>query len=410
MKEIWVRATLFSLLGVITALLGFWLNDYLPESIVGKIGADAVDTILNILSSSMLAVTTFSLSTMVAAYSSASGGATPRATQLLIQDSTTQNVLSSFIGSFLFSVVGIIALNMGLYGERGKVLLFIATLAVLVFVIYNLLRWINHLTQFGRLGETTTRVERVTERALNDRAQSLTLGAAPLEDAPIIPENSTQILSSKSGYVQFIDLPLLGRLSEGAVRAIYCVEGAGSFIAIRTPIAYTVGLSAEENRKVEEAFAISTQRSFEQDPRFGFSVLSEVASRALSPAVNDPGTAIDVISRGTRLFTNFSEALKQNRSEIVWPHLYLSRLCIDDLFDDFFTPIARDGATLIEVMIALQKSLRHLKESDEALYRGSAEVMGRLALKRAKIALSLPEDYERLEHHFYALMGEKVVD
>ena len=41
---------------------------------------------------------------------------TPRATRLVVEDVTTQNVLATFIGSFLFSLVGIIALNMGAYG------------------------------------------------------------------------------------------------------------------------------------------------------------------------------------------------------------------------------------------------------------------------------------------------------
>jgi hypothetical protein len=42
-------------------------------------------------------------------------------------------------------------------------------------------------------------------------------------------------------------------------------------------------------------------RSFDQDPRFGAVVLTEIASRALSPGMNDPGTAIDVIGRAVRL-------------------------------------------------------------------------------------------------------------
>lgn len=66
-----------------------------------KVGAEAVDNILNILASSMLAVTTFSLSIMVTAYGSATTNVTPRATRLVVEDVTTQNVLATFIGSFL---------------------------------------------------------------------------------------------------------------------------------------------------------------------------------------------------------------------------------------------------------------------------------------------------------------------
>lgn len=71
----------------------------IPESVSVKVGAEAVDNILNILASSMLAVTTFSLSIMVTAYGSATTNVTPRATRLVVEDVTTQNVLATFIGS-----------------------------------------------------------------------------------------------------------------------------------------------------------------------------------------------------------------------------------------------------------------------------------------------------------------------
>ncbi len=146
LKKLWFRATLFAMVAIITALLSILFRSMIPESVSVKVGAEAVDNILNILASSMLAVTTFSLSIMVTAYGSATTNVTPRATRLVVEDVTTQNVLATFIGSFLFSLVGIIALNMGAYGERGRVILFIVTLVVIALIISTLLRWIQHLT------------------------------------------------------------------------------------------------------------------------------------------------------------------------------------------------------------------------------------------------------------------------
>lgn len=76
-KRLWFRAGLFSLLGILTALLAVVFKGYIPIELPGQIGADAVDKILSIIASSMLAVTTFSLSTMVTAYGAASTGTTP---------------------------------------------------------------------------------------------------------------------------------------------------------------------------------------------------------------------------------------------------------------------------------------------------------------------------------------------
>ena len=149
-KRLWFRASLFSLLGVATALLAVVFKDFVPESLPTRIGADAVDKILGIIASSMLAVTTFSLSTMVTAYGAASSGVTPRATTLVMEDTTTQNALATFIGSFLFSLVGIIALSTGAYGEAGRVVLFAVTILVILLVIGTLLRWIDHLSRLRR--------------------------------------------------------------------------------------------------------------------------------------------------------------------------------------------------------------------------------------------------------------------
>ena len=154
-RTLWIRATLYVVLALAAALLAVLIERLLPGPLPVDIGADAVDRILDILASSMLAVTTFSLSVMVAAYSTATSNVTPRATRLLMQDTTTQNVLGTFIGAFLFSLVGLVALSTGAYGESGRVVLFAITLLVIALIVVTILRWIDHLSRFGRVGDTT---------------------------------------------------------------------------------------------------------------------------------------------------------------------------------------------------------------------------------------------------------------
>ncbi|KER81756.1 DUF2254 family protein, partial [Xanthomonas arboricola] len=153
-KRMWFRSTLYGVLGVITALAGAFLRFLIPDGLATQIGADSVGNILTILAASMLTVTTFSLSTMVSAYGSASSSATPRAARLLIEDTRAQGALATFIGAFLFSIVGLIALSTGLYGDNGRLVLFGATIAVIIVITITLLRAIEQFSRFGRLGET----------------------------------------------------------------------------------------------------------------------------------------------------------------------------------------------------------------------------------------------------------------
>lgn len=64
-QKLWFRATLFAIAAIATALVSILFKSFIPVSVSVRIGAEAVDNILNILASSMLAVTTFSLNIMV---------------------------------------------------------------------------------------------------------------------------------------------------------------------------------------------------------------------------------------------------------------------------------------------------------------------------------------------------------
>lgn len=405
-KRLWFRASLFSLLGIAAALIAIFFKDFVPPSLPARIGADAVDDILGIIASSMLAVTTFSLSTMVSAYSAASSGVTPRATTLIMEDTTTQNALATFLGSFLFSLVGIIALNTGVYGAQGRVVLFAATIAVLVLIVHTLLRWIDHLSKLGRVGETIDRVEQAAIKALDGRTEWPFLGGAEYPKGFTPPDSACAVLSTETGYVQHIDVQALGTLAKDYRLELYLEVLPGSFVHEGMLLAQIVALSTSEGNdartvaeKVLATITIGVRRTFEHDPRFGLSVLSEIASRALSPAVNDPGTAIDVIGRGVRCFARCAtHATSVGHTNPDCSQVHLRGLEIDDMFDDFFAPIARDGAGLIEVDIRMMKALLSLSEIHPQLFKGICSTHARLLLERAETALTLNEEKTRLRY------------
>ncbi|RMS59281.1 hypothetical protein ALP63_101258 [Pseudomonas syringae pv. aceris] len=399
-KKLWLRATLFSLLGVATALISILLKDSIPFSLSARIGADAVDKILSIIASSMLAVTTFSLSTMVTAYGAASSGVTPRATTLVMEDTTTQNALATFIGSFLFSLVGIIALSTGVYGAQGRVLLFAATIVVVILIVYTLLRWIDHLSKLGRMGETIDLVEKAAIDAIDHRVRWPYLGGVAFPKGWTVPIGSQIVTSESTGYVQHIGVQALSEVAEAGNLKIFVDILPGSFVHLGRPLAYLVPLAKESveitgepSEKVLATLTIGTRRTFEHDPRFGLSVLSEIASRALSPAVNDPGTAIDVIGRGVRSLTTWCKPQPvAPEHEKSCGQVFLHGLTVDDLFDDFFAPIARDGAAIIEVDLRLMKALISLAQIDPALFKAVCVRHANILLRRSDSALALNEE------------------
>ena len=84
-RKLWLRVSVMALIGVATAAAGIVFAPYVPDAWTIKIGAQAIDGILNVLASSMLAVTVFSVSTMVAAYGAATNNVTPCATRVTVR-------------------------------------------------------------------------------------------------------------------------------------------------------------------------------------------------------------------------------------------------------------------------------------------------------------------------------------
>jgi len=394
-RQLWFTVAIYCAVGILTALSALLLEPLIPVNVSSRIGADAVDRILGVLSSSMLAVTTFSIATMVQAFSSASSGATPRATRLLVEDRTAQRALAVFIGSFVFSLVSIIALSTGIYGASGRLILFFVTIGVIVLIVVMLLRWIDRLSKLGRVGETVDQVENATSRAIEARRKRPYLGGHPAVD---VPASAMAVIIDDVGYVERIDMARLATIAKEASCDIHVHSLPGAFVTPDRALAFsTAQLDEKLKNELASAFAMGGARSFDQDPRFGMIVLAEIASRALSPAVNDPGTAIDVIGTAVRLLHEWSKPDKtESGDEVEFPGVYVPPLTSQELIEDVFTPIGRDGAALIEVGMRLMKGLHAVSQMPNPDLRQATRAQAADVFARFEKALSSPVDLTRL--------------
>lgn len=372
-RKVWFRAALFTVAAVMFALAAGVVGSWVPFTLEIDLGQGSVGTILQIIAASMLTVTTFSLTVMVTAYSSATTIGTPRATQLLVQDPTSQNVLSSFIGAFVFALVGIIALSTNYYTEQGRTILFFGTLLLVVIIVVTLLRWIAHLATFGRMSDVIDRVESAATSAARAYAEHPTLGARAASQ----PDHTSHpVRGEESGYVTQVDMSALQKAMEDLGDATVFVSATpGRFVDAHTPLVFaSTALPDDTRMAVVEAFRVEHHRTYDQDPRLGLIALAEIASRALSPSTNDPGTAIQVIGAIHRVFTVVESTPKDE--EVAYSQVQVAAVPLEDLVDDAFRPIARDGAGMIEVQLRLQKCLGALAAADPEhaeLFRSAAD-------------------------------------
>jgi uncharacterized membrane protein len=333
---------------------------------------------------------------MVAAYASASNTATPRAFSLVISDDVSQNSLSTFIGAFIFSVVALIALQNGYYGKAGRFVLFVLTLMMLAMIIVTFVSWVDRIARLGRLKGTINKVEAATAAAFQRRRRAPTLRGTP---AGWREHGGLVIYGGSIGYVQGVDVTALQACAKKSRLRITLAALPGTFCAPGRALAYVAAdsgdLSAIDTSRIAKAFRIGDDRQFEEDPRFGLVVLSEIASRALSSAVNDPGTAIYIIGVFVRLFALWSKPVEEGDSRTgECDRVEVPEISLPDMFDDAFTAIARDGAGVIEVAGRLQKALDSLASIGDVAMRNAAIHHSRMALARAENVLELPEDLQ----------------
>ncbi|SPF80389.1 DUF2254 domain-containing protein [Pseudoprimorskyibacter insulae] len=364
-RRIYVRVILIAVLSLLAVGLAPVLAPFIPEDFAQNIGADALGPILTILASSMLGVTTFSLTIMVTGFTKATSQWTPRSQNILREDTVTHSVLANFLGAYLYSLMAIILRATDVFDHRDVVVLFGVTLIVVALVVVSFIRWIVHLEGIGSLHRTASALEEQAATAIAGEGAAPCLGCRPLTD-PLaqIPDHTVPVRAEVGGYLlQIFEDRLQGvaTLHDGR---IFVIVPVGQFVYPGDVLAYVDGIGRQEDdafAKLRAAMPIGDMRSFEQDPAFALTTLSEIALRALSPGINDPGTAVDIANRLGRCLALLDAPTKASapRLDRVW----LPGVTADALVKAAFDPMSRCAGGAAEVHSGILYNLDKLTDA-----------------------------------------------
>ncbi len=266
---------------------------------------DARDLLIGI-ASTMVTVIALLLGLTVVALQLSSTQFSPRLLRNFLRDRPNQVVLSAFVATFAYSTAGLYTVGVS-GGDRtasfprlavsGSIVLLFISLGLLVF-------FADHLVHSIQVDAIMNGVQRNTLTVIRDGL----LTGAP--DAPEVPGGATAITSRRSGYVQAVRCPAL--LSHAA-RQGACLRlrpRVGEHVVAGTTLAWiwpaAPGGPAPDPRAftgaLEAGVRIGFERTLEQDAAFGIRQLVDSACKALSPAVNDPYTAVQAIDHLSVIF------------------------------------------------------------------------------------------------------------
>ncbi|WP_268795380.1 DUF2254 family protein [Sphingomonas sp. Leaf23] len=258
--------------------------------------------------------------------------------------------------------------------------------------MFTLLRWVAHLAAFGRMSDVIDRVEDAACSAMRTFAKDPHSGERP----PVpLPAGARPVLPDGIGYVTYIDFDRLVAQARQRDITVHVAAIPGTMVHKGRPLFHVVGGDdLERDSDLVKAFTIERHRDFDHDPRLGLIALGEIAGRALAPATNDPGTAVEVLNALFRTLTQLPAHGAVPDGDL--PPIHMVRPSIEEMVRAGFAPIVREGAGEEEVAIrafkilfALGETLPHAGEVTRALTDELAENVARVMLDTAAAAKTL---------------------
>jgi uncharacterized membrane protein len=280
-------------------------------------GADARDLaagaqgvavpVLTTIAAASISTLTFVFSTLMLLLQLASAQLSPRAIRKILREGRTQFVMSVFAATFVFALT---SLSM-LYGEENPGVALLLTLVgtlLMIASITTFIYFVGYVVDRVRAPSVIRLIGAETEYWLR-RTYSL---ETPPECAPTCAATSAatktiDVRASSSGLVSGIDTQRLLQLAEKASATIVLEIEFGSAVTEGLVIGRIEGSTdARLAAQVSRGISAVAERTIEGDPAWGFRVLVDIAIKALSPAINDPTTATQVIDELERLLAILS--------------------------------------------------------------------------------------------------------
>jgi len=288
----WVVAELVAELDVIVAELE-------GESIERVLGATAgsVQVVTAAVATAMLTFMGVVFALTILALQMASSQFSPRVMRTFVRSRMTKWTMGTFMATFTYAIVLLAYIEPG----NDEVAAFLPAIAFGVLLIgvfaclFLFVAYVNHVVRLVRVGQIINRITMESRLAID---QALVVPGDLREvAAPDLTGAVSTVTAERSGVLGGVDLRSMARLGERHDCTLELRVRIGDFVADGGPLVTLHGTDAPPIAAVRRTVFVDTERTMFEDPAFGLRQLVDIASRALSPGVNDPTTAVQAIDR-----------------------------------------------------------------------------------------------------------------
>jgi uncharacterized membrane protein len=331
--------------------------------------AQVAQVILSVIATSTMTVVSIVFAILLMTLTLASMQFSPRILISFVRDKGTQWTLGIFLGTFSYCLAALPAARSvphpfaPILTVLGAMLLALASVGWLLF-------FIHHISHAISVNHIVDRIARETELVIDAlMPDARTNHYRPATPAPGPDGEEFPILNEVSGYIRFIDtrrLVAFARLHHLRVRV---TRRVGHFVPAGVPllmVSRRTRLDRHHAVDLTGAFDIGPMRTLQQDVEFGVIQIVDIALRAISPAVNDPSTAISCIDQLTRIIIRWIDRIPPQPLLFSPPHVLrviLPWIDLDGLLDTAIEQIRAYGANDVAVSLRLLRLLQDVAVS-----------------------------------------------
>jgi uncharacterized membrane protein len=289
-NSMWILPVLSALAAIVLVHVLHWIEKELGW--VSPVDADTARAVLGTMASSLFTCVVFVCTALLVAVQLASAALTPRIIGLVFRDPVTKISLTLLVFTFTFSLAALIRIKgaVPLLTAHLAAYASLVTLGVFFYLIDHLgkaLRPSGALRVVALVGGKV--IDSVYPQPFVESEVKSAPGAAHVPDR----EPTATVPSFVDGVVLSFDHQGLLALAQRADCVIELVPQIGDHVAAGDPLfRIFLGGATLPAEALREAVAVGQERGLEQDPTFAFRVMVDIANKGLSPAINDPTTAV----------------------------------------------------------------------------------------------------------------------
>ena len=294
--SLWVLPLLGGLLGVLLGAIDLQVDKslHLPE--LWTYSSSTASTVLSAIVGALAALTGFVVTVTVLVVQMATGSFSARYMRLWYRDWTQKALLALLVGTLAFAFSLLRRVESNFVPNLGVSIAGVLLIASLLLFLIFLDRFLHRLRPVAVAMLVAAYVQRDFERIESALATGPDVFWATFE--PRGEEPKLAVRSSKPGAIQAVNVPGLVAWARKRDSLVVFQHAIGDFVPAGATLIEVYGertYTPRAERRLRGMVVLGGERTIEQDPAFAIRIMVDIADLALSPAVNDPTTAVQVL-------------------------------------------------------------------------------------------------------------------